>query len=133
MIYRTRDAAKVNGWHLREFGEPADFSEYLENDMNVCLAAGEGCAMFVWRGPGIYEVHCCFEQRGREVIGASKSILATMARDHGARLVWAAIPTASRKVKLYVRWLGFKPAGQATFPHGECEIFTWETGECLHW
>lgn len=135
MIWRAglSDAERVNGWLARDFPEtPADFSEALSFERNVCLCEGEGGAIFVWRGPGIYEVHCFFEQRGREVREISAQILTTMARDHGAKLVWAAIPDSSPKVKTYVRWLGFEPIDHAVFPHGPCEIFTWEGGRCPH-
>jgi hypothetical protein len=51
--------------------------------MNVCLLEGEGGALFVWRGPQIYEVHVFFEQRGREVLDLSHRMLEAM-RAHGA-------------------------------------------------
>ena len=76
--------------------------------MNVFLVCGEGGALFVWRGPGIYETHCFFEQRGKEVRDISKEMLRMMSADFGAKLIWAAIPEESRKVKIYVRWLGFR-------------------------
>jgi hypothetical protein len=59
--------------------------------MNVFLACGEGGAMFVWRGPGIYEVHVMFEQRGREVLKLSREMLAWMRENMGAKLFWAAV------------------------------------------
>ena len=132
MIWRaTLDhVGQVNSW-LKRDGTDADFSEVLAWDRNVCLCVGEGGAIFVWRGPGIYEVHCFFEQRGKEVRDISNSILAMMARDYGAKLVWAAIPDESRKVKTYVRWLGFKSVDHAVFPHAPCEIFIWESDQCL--
>lgn len=130
------DVDNIVGWIKRDFAE-ADtealrvaYSEAIANEMNVCLCVGEGGAIFVWRGPGIYEVHCFFEQRGAEVREVSNAILAKMAAAHGAQLVWAAIPDASRKVKIYVRWLGFKSVDHAVFPHGPCEIFTWESNQC---
>ncbi len=131
MIWRATldDVAKVESWIERDFHK-VDYSQVLANEMNVCLCQGEGGAIFVWRGPGIYEVHCFFEQRGLEVREISQRILSMMAKDYGARLVWAAIPDESRNVKTYVRWLGFKPVGSATFPHGPCELFTWESDQC---
>ncbi len=132
MIWRatSKDVGKVEGWIERDFHK-VDYSEVLANELNVCLCQGEGGAVFVWRGPGVYEVHCFFEQRGQEVRQISRAMLSIMAKNHAARLVWAAIPNDSRKVKIYVRWLGFKSVGFATFPHGECELFTWESDQCL--
>lgn len=119
------DVEEVNRWLGRDF-PGCDFTEVLKFDRNVCLCKGEGGAIFVWRGPNIYEVHCFFEQRGKEVRDLSKEILGIMARDYGARLVWAAIPDNAPKVKVFVRWLGFKPVDHANFVHGPCQIFTWE-------
>lgn len=131
MIRRVTDAATVDRWVRRDFPDAGSLGEALSNEMNVCLAYGEGGAIFVWRGPGVYEVHCFFEAKGKEVRDASLEILDIMRRDYGARLIWAAIPDDSRKVKIYVRWLGFKPVGGAVFPHGPCEIFTLGSVECL--
>lgn len=130
------DVGSVVEWILRDFPEGDEqalkigYTEAIGNRMNVCLCSGEGGAIFLWRGPGIYEVHCFFEQRGKLVRDVSNAILAMMKTHHGARLIWAAIPDHSRKVKTYVRWLGFKSADRATFPHGKCEIFTWEPELC---
>ena len=133
MIWRAGgdDVEKINGWLARDFPEtPIDFSEVLSFERNVCLCEGEGGAVFVWRGPGIYEVHCFFEQRGAAVREISAAILAIIKRDHGAKMVRAAIPDASPKVKIYVRWLGFESVDHAVFPHGPCEIFTWKGLSC---
>lgn len=127
MIRRAtiEDVADVNRWIGRDF-PGTDFAEVLSNEMNVCLAYGEGGAFFMWRGPGIYEVHCFFEQRGKDVRDISLQILERMRAEYGARLVWAAVPVESRKVRIYCRWLGFKSLGMRQFPHGECELFTLE-------
>jgi hypothetical protein len=49
-----------------------------------------------------------------------------MRRDFDAKLIWAAIPDESRKVKIYVRWLGFKSRGPIVLPQGLCELYTLE-------
>lgn len=121
------DVSDINRWLERD-GFPCDFTEILSNSMNVCLLSGEGGAIFVWRGPGIYEVHCFFEQRGKEVRDISNEMLRMMFAD-GATLIWAAVPTESRKVRIYVRWLGFKSLGFRAFPHGECELFTLQVAD----
>ncbi len=132
----TLDVDAVVEWIKRDFPDSdekaleAAYTEAINNRMNVCICAGEGAAIFLWRGPGVFEVHCFFEQRGKAVREISNAILSMMAKHHGARLVWAAIPDESRKVKIYVRWLGFKSVDHATFPHGPCEIFTWEPELC---
>jgi hypothetical protein len=111
-----RDFAKRNG----------AMAQFLADRMNVCLLSGDGGALFVWRGPGIYETHCFFEQRGSEVREISREMLRIMREDFGARLIWAAIPDGSRKVKIYVRWLGFRSAGHQNLAHGPCELFLLE-------
>lgn len=119
------DVAAINGWVKRDSGQDTDFSEFLSNPMNVALIEGEGGALFVWRGPGIYEVHVFFEQRGREVLKLSHAMLAIM-RERGARMFWAAVPVESRKVIMFTRLMGWKSHGTARFPHGLCEIFVGE-------
>ena len=119
------DVADINRWVERDCGEAVDFTEFLSNPLNVCLLSGEGGAMFVWRGPGIYEAHCFFEQRGREVLDLSRRFLAIM-REEGAELFWAAVPVDSRHVIMFLRLLGWKSKGHADLPHARCELFITE-------
>lgn len=117
---------KVNGWIERDSGREVDFTEFLSNPMNACLIEGEGGALFVWRGPGIFEAHVFFEQRGREVLELSHRMLDYMRREFGAKLFWAAVPVESRHVIMFTRLMGWKSQGKANFPHGLCEIFSSE-------
>jgi hypothetical protein len=119
------DVGRINAWVERDSGQESDFSEFVSDPANVVLIEGEGGALFASRGPGIYETHCFFEQRGREVIEIAKAMLAMM-REHGARVFIAPIPVTSRKVILFVRLLGWRSHGTAQFPHGLCEIFIGE-------
>jgi hypothetical protein len=91
----VEDAQRINDWVWRDSGNRPDFTAFLSDRLNVCLIEGEGGALFVWRGPGIYEVHVFFEQRGKEVIRLSRQMLDYM-RENGARLFWAAVPVESR-------------------------------------
>lgn len=121
------DVEQINDWVWRDSGIRPDFTQFMSDRNNVCLIEGEGGALFVWRGPGIYEVHVFFEQRGREVIQLSHQMLDWM-REQGARLFWAAVPVAkeSRHVRLFTRMMGWKPAGFSEQPHGRCELFLGE-------
>lgn len=124
------DCENINGWVGRDSGREVDFTEFLSCPMNACLIEGNGGALFVWRGPGIFEVHVFFEQRGREVIDLSHKMLAFMRAEFGARLFWAAVPVASRRVIMFTRLMGWKSEGAANFPHGLCEIFVSEKMRC---
>lgn len=117
------DVADINRWVARDSGEEVDFTHFLSCPLNVALIEGEGGALFVWRGPGIYEVHVFFEQRGRAVIELSHRMLAMM-REHGATMFWAAVPVESRKVLMFTRLMGWKSHGVQDFPHGWCEVFS---------
>ena len=119
------EADKVNDWVYRDSGNRVDFTTFLEDRNNVCLACGEGGAIFVWRGPGIFEVHVFFEQRGREVLKLSREMLEIMRKD-GARLFWAAVPVKSRHVIMFTRLMGWKSQGFGDFPQGRCELFIGE-------
>lgn len=125
------DVEQVNRWNVRDMGREVDFSEFLANRMNVCLVEGEGGALFAWRGPGIYEAHAFFEQRGRDVISLSRAMLALMCREHDAWLFWSAVPVESRHARMYCRLLGWKSHGFADLPQGWCEIFASENVKCL--
>jgi hypothetical protein len=113
------DIESVNQW------AGADFTEFLSNPLNVCLLEGNGGALFAYRGPGIYEVHVFFEQRGKAVIELSHRMLARM-RGKGARLFWSAVPVESRHVIMFTRLMGWKSHGVSLFPHGWCEVFSGE-------
>ena len=120
------DAERINEWIWRDSGTRHPAMEQLLSDrMNVCLLEGEGGAIFVWRGPGIYEVHVFFEQRGKAVLELSHRMLAHM-REHGAKLFWAAVPVESRHVLMFTRLMGWKSQGVELLSHGYCELFLGE-------
>jgi hypothetical protein len=123
-LTRTFDAEQVNEWIWRDSGKrhPA-MAEILADRHNVFLAKGEGGALFVWRGPGIYEVHVAFKQRGRAVIELSHKMLAWMRENMGAKLFWAAVPVESRHVIMFTRLMGWKSQGCDDLSHGRCELF----------
>lgn len=126
-IYRAtvEDAEQINDWVWRDSGRRPDFTAFLSNPLNVCFCCGEGGALFVWRGPGIYEVHVFFEQRGREVLQLSRTLLDIMRGQFGALIFWAAVPTdvSSRRVVMFTRLMGWKSWGVVPLEQGECEIF----------
>jgi hypothetical protein len=122
----VEDVEAVNDWLYRDMGYRPDFTDFLSDRHNVCLIEGNGGALFVWRGPGIYEVHVFFEQRGREVLRISREMLEVMRRDHGAQLFWAAVPITSRHVIMFTRLMGWKSQGFSDFPQGRCELFIGE-------
>lgn len=122
----VEDANTFNEWFWRDSGKRGDFTQFLSDRMNIALVEGEGGAIFVWRGPGIYEVHVMFEQRGREVIRLSHRMLAWMRAEMGAKLFWAAVPIESRHVIMFTRLMGWKSQGLADLSHGRCELFIGE-------
>lgn len=117
------DAEAVNDWIWRDSGKRPDFYPFLLEQMNVCLIEGNGGAIFVWRGPGIYEVHLFLEQRGKAAIELMRRMFETMRAKFGARLMWAAIPIESRNVIMFARLVGWKSQGVAELAHGHCELF----------
>ena len=120
------EASLVSEWVYRDSGKYSDFEDFLSDTRNVCLSEGEGGALFVWRGPGIYEVHVFFEQRGKSVLDLSKRMLAWMRENTGARLFWAAVPVNSRRVLMFTRLMGWASKGLDDFPQGRCELFIGE-------
>lgn len=117
------DAEAIADWVWRDSGRRPDFTGFLADPNNVALIEGEGGALFVWRGPGIYEVHVFFEQRGKAVLELSKQMLAWMRAELGASLFWAAVPVESRHVIMFTRLMGWKSRGFGDFPQGRCELF----------
>jgi hypothetical protein len=120
------EADKVNEWFWRDSGKRGNFEPFLAQTMNVCLAKDDGFAMFVWRGPGIYEVHVGFTQRGKEVLRLAREMLDLMRKEHGAELFWAAVPIESRHVIIFTRLMGWKSKGFSEQPQGRCELFIGE-------
>jgi hypothetical protein len=120
------DAERISDWVWRDSGNRHDFTGFLDDRNNIALIEGEGGALFVWRGPGIYEVHVFFEQRGKEVIRLSRRMLKIMRRIRKARLFWAAVPVESRHVIMFTRLMGWKSQGFGDFPQGRCELFIGE-------
>ena len=120
-------AERVNDWIWRDSGKRHPcMDQILADRMNVCLIQGEGGALFMWRGPGIFEVHVFFAQRGRDVLAVSRRMLEWMRSQMGAKLFWAAIPVESRHVIMFTRLMGWKSQGVELLSHGYCELFLGE-------
>jgi hypothetical protein len=130
MIEHTRDAALVNALVGRDF-PGCDMAELLANPLNVCLIEGDSGTLFAWRGPGIYEAHFFSRVRGRHALERARWAIDYMKERHGARMFWALVPMDSRKVRMFTRMVGWKPAGIFTTQHGPCEAFVSENVECL--
>jgi hypothetical protein len=116
-----RDAGKCN---------EAGIQAVLQDPMSTILIEGEGGAIFVWRGPWIFEVHLMLGQRGREAMSVLCGMFRHMREAHGARQFWAAVPwdrgSHSRKVRLFARAMNWKSEGRANTADGFCELFTGE-------
>ena len=130
---RTTDAALVNALLNDPLIRPTiggdgvlDASLLLNDARNVCLMGDGGAAMFAWRGPGIFEGHSFFRVRGREAIMLGKSLLGSMFKDYGARMVWGLTPANLRHVRWFNRRLGFRSHGVMATPEGPCELFVME-------
>ena len=121
-VRRTIDALLVNRLVGRDF-PGCDLSEALAEPLHVCLVEGESGAMFAWRGPGIYEVHLFYSVRGRSALSLFRAMLAKMAIDHDARVLWGLVPVESRHVRMFVRLAGWKSRGVLQTRHGPQELF----------
>jgi hypothetical protein len=124
------DVDEVNGLLARDFGN-CDFTEVLSEPLHVCLLEGSSGAVFMWRGPGIYEAHIFFDYRGREAVDFGHRLLDEMRREHGARLFWALIPVESRKVLMFTRLMGWESLGVRETRNGPNELFVSEKMICL--
>jgi hypothetical protein len=125
------DADAINEWIWRDSGKRLPvLDQWLSDRLNVALLKGEGGALFMWRGPGIYEAHLFFAHRGREALNLIHEMLGWMKANMGAEQFWAAIPyddtKQSRKVRMFARLTGWKEKGLAVLPHGLCQLFTGE-------
>jgi hypothetical protein len=121
------DAELVEDCIYRDFARRnGAMEQFLADRMNVCLLDGSGGALFVWRGPGIYEVHVFLEQRGKDAFAVMREMFRTMRSEYGARLLWAAVPVISRHVIMFARLIGWKSQGFADLPQGRCELFLGE-------
>jgi hypothetical protein len=92
--------------------EYLDFSPWVEDPRNIILRDGGFVAMFVWRGPGIYECHLMIrkEDRGAKAMAVGKEMLQIVANE-GARTVWGQPSIYNRAAICYIRRMGLKPAG----------------------
>lgn len=108
-----------------------DFSAFLAEPLHVALVEDKSGALFVWRGPGIYEVHVFFAVRGRKAIDLMARMIEAMRFSHGARLFWAMIPQEDRKTRMFARLCGWKSLGAKADAHGPKELFVSEICPCL--
>lgn len=122
MIERAHDSDLVN----RLVGGGADFGDFLAEPLHVCLVEDENAAFFAWRGPGVYELHLAFADRGKAAVALLMRMLEAMRAQYGARWFWAVIPEQSRHVRLFARWMGWKSLGPITNRQGLNELFVSE-------
>jgi len=89
-----------------------DFTPWVEDPRNAILIDGGFCAMFVWRGPGIYECHLMVrkEDRGASAVRIGREMLEFM-KAQGAKIVWGQPSIYNRAAICYIRRMGLKPAG----------------------
>jgi hypothetical protein len=97
---------------------------------NKWLFDERGGAVFVWRGPGIFEGHSFFRVRGREALYLGKAMLGVMFDNYEARMIWGATPLSNRPARWFNRQLGFQSLGEIETPSGRCELFSLETNPC---
>ena len=108
--------------------EHLDFSPWVEDPRNIILRDGGFVAMFVWRGPGIYECHLMIRKdaRGAESMRIGREMLA-MVKAEGAHTVWGQPSIYNRAAICYIRRMGLKPAGFGTDAiAGEVQYFVTE-------
>tara|TARA_R100001086_G_scaffold180400_5_gene100176 strand:- start:3715 stop:4107 length:393 start_codon:yes stop_codon:yes gene_type:complete len=126
VIERTFDPARVNVLLNDDRIRPTiggegvlDAGDLLADKCNICLMDGENGAMFIWRGPGVYEGHSFFTVKGREAIALGKQILSALDAD----MVWGATPLELRAARWFNRKIGFRSLGIVDRPEGRCELF----------
>ena len=92
--------------------EQLDFTPWVEDPRNIILRDGGFVAMFVWRGPGIYECHLMIRKdaRGASAMSIGKEMLA-MVKQEGGHTVWGQPSIYNRAAICYIRRMGLKPAG----------------------
>jgi hypothetical protein len=126
------DLEAICVWIERDSGScnEAAIRAVLHDPLSTVLIEDEGGALFVWKGPGVFEVHLALCQRGRDAIDTLSAMFAHMRRYRGARFMWAAVPwdgsRQSRKVRLFARTMGWKSEGRAMTASGFCELFSSE-------
>jgi hypothetical protein len=123
---RTCDPERVNAL------SGLDLSGAVAEPLHVFLEEGESLGCFVWRGPGIYEIHLVFAERGRKALDLLCRMIARMCDRHNAKFFWAAIPLESRHVRMFARLAGFQSDGTLPFADGDKEIFVSESNLCRH-
>lgn len=128
MIRRETDPEVVNRLLQRDY-PTLDYSEVLAEPLHICLVEGDSGAIFAWRGPGIYEAHVFFSVRGRDALDLAARMQADM-QERGARKLWSLIPDDDRRVKLFLRHLGWKPGGQFKTRNGPQEYYSMEMQPC---
>lgn len=107
---------------------PLDFTPWVEDERSITLLYGGFCALFVWRGPNIYECHLMVRKsdRGARGLATGREMLAWMAAN-GARRVWGQPSVHNRAAITYIRRMGLKSQGLGIDPIvGEVEYFMTE-------
>ena len=133
MIIRSFDAHIINGIINRPEIRPyvggsgeLDCSALVNDRRNICLVSGDNGAMFAWRGPGVFEGHVFFTERGKTARDTFRAMLTAMFCQFDADLTWGLVPVGNRAARLFMRLVGTESRGVMETPEGDCELFVME-------
>lgn len=95
--------------HVNLGMEMPDVTEFVQNDMNVCLFNEHGgflCFQFV---PGWFDIHTAFlpEGRGRKAVEAAAWAAQKLFTDYGAKCLVTFVPDNNRAAYQLARLTGF--------------------------
>ncbi len=140
MIHRETDAQTINAianrGDVRELmflgasypPQHLDFSAWVDDPRNIVLTSNGFGALFVFRGPGIYECHIMASKnaRGSSSFKVGREML-NQVKAQGGKLVWGQPSVYNRAAICYIRRMGLRPVGFGTDAvAGEVQYFELE-------
>ena len=127
-LHRTFNAGIVNAVANHAAVRPfvgglgvLDMTVAIADADNVALFGAHGGFVYEWAGPGIYEVHTLILPEGRGVwaLDGARQSLDTMAKEHGAALIWTRIRRDYRHVRMFAHAAGMRYTGSKEFNLGD--------------
>lgn len=99
---------------------------WLAEPENIALWERDNIALFTRRGPGVFEGHTLFADKGRAALDLGKAMLREMFDTYGAKVIWGQTPIERKAARWFSRKLGFRSHGSVDRPLGTCELFILE-------
>lgn len=126
MIYRSTDTEQFERQmeEFRDIIEDLDVKGWLENPNNICLVDDRGnIGLLDYASPGLYNVHCFFQDRGKDAIKHGRAMLKYAFHYDEVKVMRGLTPLKLIGARWFNRKMGMQSEGVLYYGDEPSELF----------